>query len=753
MDKKTGLSYWLWLATTSAATACFVALSVRPVHAQDGAAPRATTESPYFFVKSDQPGVDALPLKSTDVQVNIAGVIADVVVTQVYRNEGTRAIEARYVFPGSSRAAVHGMQVRLADRLITARIREKQQARIEFDAAKREGKTAALLEQHLPNVFQMNVANILPGDEVRVELRYTELLVPRAGQYQFVFPTVVGPRYVGGAGVSGGTGGGADGAGIAPSPSTASNASPAWTGQPFLRPGTPPTASFDLRVFLQSPLPLQSVSSSSHAIRVMREADPGSPTAGTPSGATAGTTSPPATATATAPPSTDAPRRASVTLADDGQPRANRDFILDYRLAGDAVQSGLMLHAGGDGHAGVKDSAENYFLAMVQPPKAVPARAISPRDYIFVVDISGSMHGFPLDTAKALLSELIGGLRPSDTFNVVLFSGSNRMLAPRSVPATRANIDQALRTIDHFQGSGGTELIPALERVYREPKPADVARTVVVVTDGYVTVDTEAFALVRQNLSKANVFAFGIGSAVNRNLMEGLARAGMGEPFIITRREEARAEAARFRQMIESPVLTGVTARFEGLDVYDVAPVQLPDVLAERPVILFGKWRGAPRGHLVVEGMSANGPWRQRLDVDAARVGRGADTEALRYLWARHRIAELSDQEALDGRGLLRNDILALGLRHHLLTQYTSFLAVDQVVRNPRPQDTTSVSPPSPLPQGVGPLAVGGGDAVAGAEVPATPEPAAWGAMLVTLSMLAMAVRRARRQRARHFTA
>jgi Ca-activated chloride channel family protein len=728
MEKKTGLSYWLWLATTSAATACFVALSVRPVHAQDGAAPRATTESPYFFVKSDEPGVDALPLKSTDVQVNIAGVIADVVVTQVYRNEGTRAIEARYVFPGSSRAAVHGMQVRLADRLITARIREKQQARIEFDAARREGKTAALLEQHLPNVFQMNVANILPGDEVRVELRYTELLVPRAGQYQFVFPTVVGPRYAGGA----------RGAVDAPVAAGAPTVPAAWPAQPFLRPGTPPAASFDLRVFLQSPLPLQSVSSSTHAIRVMREAEPG------------GATSGPTAANATTPAATEPPRRASVTLADDGQPRANRDFILDYRLAGDAVQSGLMLHAG-TGTGGGGD--ENYFLAMVQPPKAVPARAVSPRDYIFVVDISGSMHGFPLDTAKAMLSELIGGLRPSDTFNVMLFSGSNRMLSPRSVPATRANIDQALRTIDHFQGSGGTELIPALERVYREPKPADVARTVVVVTDGYVTVDNEAFALVRQNLSKANVFAFGIGSAVNRNLMEGLARAGMGEPFIITRREDARAEAARFRQMIESPVLTGVTARFEGLDVYDVAPVQLPDVLAERPVILFGKWRGTPRGHLVVEGMSAHGPWRQRLDVDAARVGRGADTEALRYLWARHRIAELSDQEALDGRGLLRNDILALGLRHHLLTQYTSFLAVDQVVRNPRPQDTAGVSQPSPLPQGVGPLAVGGGDSVAGAEVPATPEPATWGAMLVTLSVLAMAVRRARRQRAHHFTA
>ncbi len=167
----------------------------RAAHAQGDAQPRLKTESPYFFVKSDDPSVDQLPLKGTEVDVRISGVIADVTVTQHYRNEGQRAIEAKYVFPGSTKAAVNGLNVRLADRLITAQIREKQQARIEYDSAKKEGKTAALLEQHLPNVFQMNVANILPGDDVKVELRYTELLVPQAGNYQFVFPTVVGPRY------------------------------------------------------------------------------------------------------------------------------------------------------------------------------------------------------------------------------------------------------------------------------------------------------------------------------------------------------------------------------------------------------------------------------------------------------------------------------------------------------------------------------------------------------------------------------
>lgn len=671
-----GLLRWLLIATASTAAACFVCLS--PAQAQE-IAPRQKTESPYFFVRSDDPAVDRLPLKGTQVDVRISGVIADVTVVQHYRNEGTRPIEARYVFPGSTRAAVSGLTVRLADRLVTAQIREKQQARVEYDRARTEGKTAALLEQHLPNVFQMNVANILPGEDVKVELRYTELLLPQSGNYQFVFPTVVGPRYN--------------------SPQS-SQAGAKWISQAYLPPQEKDTGGpkFDLKVELASPIGLKEVRSATHDIEVTEQGE----------------------------------HRASVALARAEGRHDNRDFILDFRLAGDRIESGVMLYRGAE---------ENFFLALVEPPKHVPAAVISPREYIFVVDISGSMHGFPLDTAKAMLRELIGGLKPSDTFNVLLFSGSNKFLAPRSVPATRANVEQAMRTIEQFRGGGSTELIPALKRVYAEPKAADVSRTVVVVTDGFVSVEREAFELVRRHLSEANVFAFGIGSSVNRHLMEGLARAGMGEPFVITDPAQAPAEAARFRRMIESPVLTSVSARFEGLDVYDIEPQQLPDVLAERPVLLFGKWRGEPRGQVVIEGRNAAGTYREALPVGTHL---GQDTAALRHLWARHRIARLSDQEALEGGDASRRQITDLGLRYGLLTQYTSFLAVDQVVRTSVPG--TPADQPLPLPQGVGPLAVG-------AEVPGTPEPAAWGAAFVTMSMLAMLLRRARRRRADRYTA
>jgi Ca-activated chloride channel family protein len=387
---------------------------------------------------------------------------------------------------------------------------------------------------------------------------------------------------------------------------------------------------------------------------------------------------------------------------------------------------------------------------MVQPPKAVPVEVITPRDYVFVLDVSGSMHGFPLNTAKVMMRELLGGLRPSDTFNILLFESSNTFLHQHSVPVTQENIAKSLRLIDQHQGGGGTELIPALNSVYAQSKPEDVSRSIVVVTDGYVNVEREAFGIVRQNLGQANLFAFGIGSSVNRHLIEGMARAGMSEPFVITRLDEAPEAATRFRQMIDAPVLTSVRATFEGMKAYDVTPQSLPDVLAERPVILFGKWRddgqGKEPGQLVLEGQRADGVYRQVLKLSEATDENGKLFSALRRLWARQRIAELSDQENLVKDDALRKAITTLGLDYSLLTQYTSFIAVDQAVRNPAPVDTQQVTQPLPMPGGVSNLAVGG------AYVPGSPEPQTLGALFITLSMLAMIARRLSRQRRRHMT-
>ena len=659
------------------ALACLPALALAQAQTAGGDSADRTL-SPYFFVRGD--GSDEqLPLKGTDVQVSIAGVIADVKVTQRYRNDGSNPIEAEYVFPGSTRAAVHALTMTIGERRVVAQIREKQQARVEYDAAKAAGKSAALLEQHRPNVFKMKVANIMPGDVVEVELRYTELIVPVNSIYEFVYPTVVGPRYV-------------SKAEHAAPPASREN----WQSNPYLHAGEEPTSEFTLRAAINSGIAIKDTSSSSHRVRVAyRDA-----------------------------------HRADVELLKESGNGGNRDFILRYQLAGGGIESGLMLYEDGD---------EKYFLAMIEPPKRVSPAQITARDYVFIVDVSGSMHGFPLEVTKVLMRNLLGNLRPTDTFNLMLFSGNSAVLSPKPLPATPSNLNLAIDLMNQQQGGGGTELLPALQRALALPGSENRARSIVVVTDGYVSVETETFDLIRNNLGKANVFAFGIGNSVNRFIIEGMAHVGQGEPFIVTNDDEAEQRAEELRRYIQSPVLTKATLAYQGFEIYDVEPPGIPDVLAERPVIVFGKWRGARKGVLMLDGIAGDGRFRKEFDV--ARTSWSKDNTALRYLWARSRIARLDDYQHLRDDPERVREITELGLKYHLLTNYTSFLAVDQVVRNPRPGETQTVQQPLPMPQGVSDLAIG-------EVLPTSPEPEFFALVGIAGAVAAWARRRKAKQRA-----
>ena len=626
------------------------ALSIPAVLAQE-AEPADKTLAPYFLVQSDDPSIDALPLKATSAQVDIAGVIADVKVTQEYKNEGQKPIEAIYVFPGSTRAAVYGMKMTIGERTIEAKIEKREEARRQYEEAKQQGKSASLLEQQRPNVFQMNVANIMPGDVIVVELKYTELLVPTDGVYEFVYPTVVGPRY-------------------SNQPAATAPDSDQWVANPYLHEGEEAPYSFDITVNLSTGLPIQQATCSTHKVDIEYESK----------------------------------AFASVKLDDSEKAGGgNRDYILKYQLAGGQIESGLLLY---EGTSPSERGDENFFLLMVQPPKEVKASDIPPREYIFIVDISGSMNGFPLDISKKLLNDLIGNLRSDERFNVLLFAGSSAALSEKeSLPATKQNIKKALDFINKQQGGGGTELLPALKHALALPKSEGMSRTIVIATDGYVNVETQAFDLIRNKLGDANMFAFGIGSSVNRFLIEGMARMGQGEPFVLTNPEQAPAQADKFREYIQNPVLTQIDLDIDGFKAYDIEPPSIPDVLAERPVIYFGKWKGDPKGILTLSGYSGDEKYIQKFDV--SDVGPRQENAALRYLWARHRIQVLGDYNLLQPDDERVEVITDLGLQYNLLTQYTSFVAIDSEVRNTE-GDSTTIKQPLPLPQGVSDLAVGG---------------------------------------------
>jgi Ca-activated chloride channel homolog len=601
------------------------------------------TLSPYFVVEGGDSRTDRFPLLETRVTVNVAGVIADVKVRQSYENQGRTPIHAKYVLPASTRAAVHGLTMTVGNEVIRARVKEREAARKEFTAAKKSGKNAALLEQQRPNVFTMEVSNIVPGQRIDVELSYTELLTPTAGVYELVYPTVVGPRY-------------------STIPEAGASSSDTWLKTPYTRQGEPPRSSFAISGVISAGVPIRDLASPSHALstewrdasQVRFELDPGESEGG------------------------------------------NRDFVLRYRLEGDRIQSGLVLQ-GGEG--------ERFFLAMIQPPRRPSVDEIPPREYVFVVDVSGSMAGFPLNTSKALLRELIGHLRPTDTFNVLLFSGGSQLLSPVSLTATPEHVEEAIAVIDGQRGGGGTELLAAVQRSVALPEDGEGrSRSILVITDGYIGAERDVFTFIRENLGRANVFAFGIGSAVNRHLIEGIARAGMGEPFVALNPTEARACAERFREYVQYPLLTDVRVRFEGFQAYDVQPTSIPDVMADRPIVVFGKWRGAPAGRIVVSGISGAGPYEQTLDASVAKSETG---EALRYLWARARITDLSDFGDSGESEEIKRQLVSLGLTYNLLTRHTSFIAIHEVVRNPlaRAQDVVQ---PLPLPAGVPNSAVGG---------------------------------------------
>lgn len=596
--------------------------------------------SPYFVVLNEDASVDAFPLKDTRVSAIINGVVAAVTVTQEYANTGLVPLNLRYVFPASTRAAVHGMTMTVGERVVAARIREREAARQEFTQARDQGKSASLLEEMRPNVFTMNLANVMPGDTVRIELVYSELLTPEEGSYSFVYPTVVGPRY----------------AGRAAHDNMSSRDT--WMKSPYLPEHTPYPGSFSIDLHLSAGMPVQEAGSSTHELDLHWK---------------------------------DTTLLAA-TLAHPEEFSGNRDFIFQYRLAGKQVETGLLLHEGEE---------ENFFLLMTEPPVRPAATEILPREYIFVVDVSGSMYGFPLDTAKVLMDSLIGSLRATDTFNLVLFSGDSRVLAPVSLPATEVNTARALEFLHAERGGGGTELPAALRTALALPRDPDKARTAVIITDGYIGAEQEACAVVRESLGTANAFVFGIGSSVNRHLVESLARAGQGEPFVVTRAADAAKAAARFRQYVQAPLLSGIAITAEGFDMYDLEPQTFADLFAARPLVVRGKWRGKAEGSIRVSARGAAGPYEKVLRVGAFQPQ--ALHEPLARLWARSRVERLADRNMPEDK----EEITRLGLGYGLLTPHTSFVAVLEEVRNQG--SARDVKQPLPLPQGVSNLAVGGG--------------------------------------------
>jgi Ca-activated chloride channel homolog len=576
--------------------------------------------------------VGEFPLQHTEVESEISGYVGRTVVRQEYKNPFNEAIEAVYVFPLPSMAAVNGFLLEANGHRIMGIVLPRQQAESMYRTARERGMTASLLTQERPNIFTQSIANIEPGSLVSVEIEYFERLVYENGSYQFIFPMVVGSRYVSGEPTSekressGGS-----------SPATGSVEDADRISPSVLRTGERSGHDIGLTVRLDAGLPIESLKSVSHQIDVQE----------------------------------DGPSKRIIQLSkNDTIP--NRDFILEWSVAGDSTQFATLAH---------RQDGDGFFTLMIQPPLDPADADVSPREITFIMDVSGSMKGLPIELSKELVSKSLDRIRPQDLFNIVYFSGTEGQLFDVPETPTIENLANARKFLKSLRGNGGTEMMKGLKKALDTNHDPQYLQMYCFLTDGYVGEDKSILKTIRQNKEKARFFAFGIGSAVNRYLIDGIAEAGGGFAQVVVPENHDQGEGAlnRFFAAIDSPVLIDPQIDWNALPVEDVFPKHLPNLFAGQTISLVGRYEDAVNGTILVKGRV--GAKSVQYEVPIQLPAQEHSNVALGCLWARQRIHELSKSMWMaspDKKVELATKITDLATKYHLASDYTSFVAVDE---------------------------------------------------------------------------
>jgi Ca-activated chloride channel family protein len=596
------------------------------------------------------------PLKHTDVKAEISGFLSRVNVTQEFENPFKEKIEAVYTFPLPQDAAVDDMTMTIGNRTIRGKILPREEAQAVYDAAKSSGKTASLLDQERPNIFTQSVANILPGDQIKITISYVETLKYEDGAYEFVFPMVVGPRYIPGEQQISKRGNGF--ASDTDQVPDASRITPKMA-PPGLRSGH----DISLDIQLDAGLIVDRVDSKTHSVDIERAT----------------------------------PNSAHVRLK-DGPTIPNKDFVLRYDVAGGSIQDALLTHRSEKG---------GFFTMILQPPDRVGAADVTPKELVFVLDTSGSMQGFPIEKAKETMKLALDSLYPSDTFNLITFAGDTEILFPKPVPATKVNLMKAQAFLSSRSGAGGTEMMTAIKAALEPSDNQDHIRIVCFMTDGYVGNDMEIISEVQKH-QNARVFAFGIGSAVNRFLLDKVAEAGRGEVEYVSLNDDGSAAAKKFHERVRSPLLTDISIDWNGMPVTDVYPQRIPDLFSAKPLILSGRFTSAANGTIHLKGKVAGNDFARDIQVSFPETMAAHDV--LSSLWARRRIDDLMSNDyggAQNGnmKPELKQTITQVGLEYRLMTQFTSFVAVEEMVVTDGGQPRR-IDVPVEVPEGVNQLMV-----------------------------------------------
>ena len=583
----------------------------------------ADMQSGALLMRMSQ-GYETATLLNTDVNIQINGLVARVSAMQEFRNTSSEWVEGIYVFPLPDEAAVDHMRLYVGDRFIEGEIREKEQARKEYEAAKQAGKKTSLVEQQRTNLFTTSVANIGPGEKVIVEIEYLEDIRYADGTFSLRFPMTLTPRYIPGSAQ-------ADRLGNGWSPDTSLVHDASLITPPMA--GTSRGHKVSLQVQVNAGMPLDIIASRYHPVRV---ADTGG--------------------------------RYIVTLA-AGQVAMDHDFEMLWRPAPSAAPRAMAFSETVQG--------EPHYLLMVMPPDT-DAASLSrvPREMIFVIDTSGSMHGVSIQQAKQALLRALDRLEPNDRFNVIEFDSNAHALFGSSVPADPSNLSMAKNFVAMLRANGGTEMRAALELALRTPTDESYLRQIIFITDGAVGNEEGLFQFINAELGNARLFTVGIGSAPNSWFMRKAAETGRGTFTTISALHEVGEKMGRLFRKLESPQVTNIDIQWPSGTVVEAYPAIVPDLYLGEPISVRAKASTAfrPGDAIRIVGDSTAGAWARdlELDIDVQSAGVGA-------LWARARIGDLLDKHR---RGAplaeTRAAVVATALAHHLVSKYTSLVAVDK---------------------------------------------------------------------------
>ncbi len=611
--------------------------------------------------------VDALPLEHTRVAARVDGDQSEVTVTQRFQNPYDDTIEAIYIFPLPTHAAVNDMRMTLGDRVIRGEIRRKEEARQIYETAKRAGHVAALLDQERPNIFTQSVANILPGNAIEVSITYVQALPLENGRYAFVFPMVVGPRFIPGAPpttpenmIAGKPGAPerrpAPPAGTGTVPDTDQVPDASRITPPVLPPDTRSGHTIEVELEIAAGTALRDLESPSHAIDVERPA----------------------------------PNTARVRLH-PADTIPNKDLVVHYGLSGEAPELAVRTYR--------DDAGVGYFHALMVPPAAPDPADIRPKELIFVVDCSGSMRGEPMAKAKEAMRHALKHLDPRDSFQIVRFSEMASGLSAAPLPATPKNVRDGLRYVEQLAGSGGTMMIEGVRAALGYAPDPERLRIVAFMTDGYIGNETQILGEIRARLGDARLFSFGVGNSVNRYLLDGMAREGRGAVEYVLLSADTRKVVERFYARIGQPLLTDVSVDWGALSVTDVSPDPVPDLFAGQTIALSGRYDTPATGEVVVRGLLGGRAWEGRYQVTLPETTSGSP--AIGAVWARRQIAALERQTYRSTTDAsVEEAITQLALDHRLMSRFTSFVAVEdriEVVGGER----RTVTVPVELPEGV----------------------------------------------------